>query len=1565
MYNAETQGQEIAIIAINGRFPMARNTDEYWRNLRDGVEAISTFSEHELLGAGTERAVLDDPHYVKANGMLEDAELFDASFFGFTPRESEIMDPQHRIFLECAWQAFEEAGYNTEKYDGRIGVFAGVSVSSYLLVNLLSDRELLRSVGGFQTMIGNDKDHLASRVSYKLNLKGPSIIVQTACSTSLVAVHLACQTLLNGECDMVLAGGASIKFPQVTGYLYQEGGIASPDGHCRAFDAKAQGTVSGSGVGIVILKRLADALADGDTIHAIIKGSAINNDGSLKAGYTAPSESGQAEVIAEALAMAEINPETITYIETHGSGTLLGDPIELAALTQAFRASTENKNFCAIGSVKTNIGHLDAAAGVAGLIKTVLSLKHKMIPPSLNFQTPNPKIDFQTSPFYVNSSLAPWPVGNTPRRAGVSSFGMGGTNAHLILEEAPEVRTAGESRPYQLLMLSAQTRSALDQETLNLVEHLKQHPEIALADVAYTLQVGRREFDHRRMVLCSGVEQAVAALEIPKAARVYSSTRESGQCAVAFMFPGLGDQYPNMSLGLYKQEQTFREHVDQCALLLKPHLELDIREVLFPPGQQPNEPRPEPASPSGRRGLDLRKLLQKTDLPLDESSEKLNQTYLTQPAMFVVEYALAQLLMKWGIRPTAMIGYSIGEFVAACIAGVFSLEEALLLVAGRARLIQELGAGAMLAVALSEEKTRPLLGENLTVAAINSSSLCVVSGPVEDVVSLEQQLTEKGEVSRRIQTSHAFHSKMMKPILDRFLALAKTIELKPPQIPFVSNVTGKWITAKEATDPGYWGKHLCQAVRFDEGMTRLLEEPERVLVEMGPGQTLGGLALQHPNLKEGQVVVSALRHRHDEQSDAEYLLGAVGRLWLAGAELKWDEYYGSERRQRIKLPTYPFERQRYWVPEKKQLSKADGLQKLGKRPDLADWFYVSSWKQSGRSMKFSPLFCKDQKSKWLVFLNAHGPGQRLAQRLEANAQTVIRVASGEQFAKVSENSYTINPQQAGDYESLINDLVETGNYPQKIAHLWSVSEEHGLRTGFEANEKNQLYGFYSLLFLSQALGNCNLEGPIHLAVVTNNLYDISGAESLCPDGATVLGPTRVIAQEYPNITCCNIDLQLPSGLSANNRLVEQLLEEIAAPTSDVVVAFRGQHRWVQTFEPVRLGAVEDGSTALREGGVYLITGGMGGIGMVLARYLAETARVKLVLIGRSTFPAREAWEEWLAIHDENDEVSRRIRELQDLEKLGAELQIASADVADEEQMRTVIEAAQQRFGQINGVIHAAGVAGGGLLQLKTPEMAAGVMAAKVRGTLVLENLFKGENLDVLVLCSSMSAILGGLGEVDYCAANAFLDAFAHYHSSRYGIPTISINWDVWQEAGLAVNTLAPRGLAQQRADSIKQGILNSEGAAAFGRILANPLPQIVVSTRDLQTVIEQHHSANASLAAEELEQAYLAKPTHPRPAVAQEYVVPGNELEETLVGIWQELLGIDQIGVNDNFFELGGHSLLATLLLSRLRQVFQVNLPLRAIFTASTVAELAVLLEELLLTEIEDLTETEAVLSTP
>lgn len=674
-FNSFDDNDEIAIIGMVGRFPGANNVDKFWQNLRDGVESITCFTDEELVSAGIDSAVLRDPNYVKAGSVLEDVDLFDASFFGFTPREAEITDPQHRLFLESAWEALENAGYNSETYTGRIGLYAGVAFSSYFFTNLYPNRDLTQLVDDFQTFIGNDKDHLPTQTSYKLNLTGPSVNVQTTCSTSLVAVHLACQSLLNGESDIALAGGVSIQIPQKAGYLYQEGGINSPDGHCRAFDANAQGTVFGDGLGIVVLKRLADALADRDYIHAVIKGSAINNDGSLKVGYTAPSVDGQREVILEALALAGVEPETITYIETHGTGTPLGDPIEIAALTQAFRRSSDKKGFCAIGSVKTNVGHLNTAAGVTGLIKTVQALKNKQIPPSLHFQQPNPQIDFANSPFYVNTKLTEWKTNGIPRRAGVSSFGIGGTNAHVILEEAPVVEmchgTSLHSRPWQLLVLSAKTSTALETTTANLIAHLQQHPDLHLPDVAYTLQVGRRSFDYRRIVVCNSLEDAVKALTDQDPQHVFTHHHKPGQCPVVFMFSGQGSQYVNMGCQLYEVEPSFKKHVDHCSEILKPHLGIDIRNIVYPTTQQ-----------------------------REQATRQLQQTAITQSALFVIEYALAQLWMSWGVRPVAMIGHSIGEYVAATIAGVFSLEDALAVVAARGKLMQQMPTGSMLAIGL-------------------------------------------------------------------------------------------------------------------------------------------------------------------------------------------------------------------------------------------------------------------------------------------------------------------------------------------------------------------------------------------------------------------------------------------------------------------------------------------------------------------------------------------------------------------------------------------------------------------------------------------------------------------------------------------------------------------------------------------------------------------------------------------------------------------------------------------------------------------------------------------------
>ncbi|NJO96600.1 MAG: type I polyketide synthase [Pleurocapsa sp. CRU_1_2] len=748
-WEEEVSLESIAIIGMVGRFPGAKNTDEFWQNLHDGVESISFFTDDELITTGVNSAMLSNPKYVKAGGILSDIELFDASFFNFAAPEAEVTDPQHRLFLECAWSALENAGYDSETYKGRIGVYAGAGMSSYLFYNLGVNPETIGTTGLtdlFQIMIGNGKDFVTTKASFHLNLTGPSVNIGTACSTSLVAVHMGCQSLLNYQCDVVLAGGVSVNVPQKSGYLYQDGMILSPDGHCRTFDAQANGTIGGNGLGIVVLKRLEDALADGDCIHAVIKGSAINNDGSLKAGYTAPSINSQAAVILEAQALAGIDSDTITYIEAHGSGTPLGDPIEIAALTQAFSASTNKRGFCAVGSVKTNIGHLDSAAGIAGLIKTVLALKNKQIPPSLNFDNPNPKIDFANSPFYVNTKLSPWEANDTPRRAGVSSFGIGGTNAHVVLEEAPLLMNSVASRPWQLLILSAKTSSALEKATLNLAKHLEQNLELNLADVAYTLQLGRREFDYRRVVVCQDLEDAVSALSDPK--RVLTSIKEVNDRPIAFMFTGLGTHYVNMAWEIYQSEPVFREQVDRCCEFLKLLLELDLRDIIYPNRSEASESSLPPnlttnTSQSSQSSLDLRKMLGRDQKSTDETTQQLNQTYLTQPAVFVIEYALAQLWMSWGISPVAMIGYSIGEYVAATLAGVLSLEDALTLVAKRAQMIQDLPGGSMLAIPLSEEEVRPLLNEKISLSAINGAKLCVIAGDTDAVEELASQLTEK------------------------------------------------------------------------------------------------------------------------------------------------------------------------------------------------------------------------------------------------------------------------------------------------------------------------------------------------------------------------------------------------------------------------------------------------------------------------------------------------------------------------------------------------------------------------------------------------------------------------------------------------------------------------------------------------------------------------------------------------------------------------------------------------------------------------------------------------------
>ncbi|MEA2604527.1 MAG: hypothetical protein QOF89_5519 [Acidobacteriota bacterium] len=879
MTEPQTHDLSIAIVGMAGRFPGAGNVEEYWRNLAAGVESIRFFAPEELEASVTGQPDLTDPSFVRAGGVLDGVEDFDAPFFDFNPRDAEITDPQQRVFLECCWEALERAGYDPETFNGAVGLFAGTGMNTYFLNNVLGHPEVFRALAPHQILIGVDKDYLAPRVSYKLNLKGPSVTVQTACSTSLVAVHLACQSLQDYQSDLALAGGVAIRVPQRSGYRYQEGGIHSPDGHCRAFDHEARGTVTGSGAGVVVLKRLADALEDGDNILAVIRGSAINNDGSAKVGFTAPSVEGQVAVISEALAAAGVSPDTIGYVEAHGTGTALGDPIEVTALNKAFGLSPEQRSSCALGSVKSNIGHLDTASGVAGLIKTVLVLQHRVIPKSLHFTAPNPEIDFASGPFRVSQALTEWPSDGAPRRAGVSSFGIGGTNAHAVLEEAPAAEPSGPSRPWQLLLLSARTPTALEAVTDNLARHLEAQPEQPFADVAYTLQVGRKALKHRRFLVCRDRGDAIAALRSRDPQRVLTLAQQGRERPVAFLFPGQGAQYVAMAKDLYDSEPAFRNAIDQCARLLQPHLGLDLRTVLYP-----------------------------TD-PAADAAARLEQTALTQPALFAVEYALAELLREWGIRPAAMIGHSIGEYVAACLAGVFSLPDALALVAARGRLMQSLPAGAMLVVPRPEEETRRRLTGGLSLAAVNGPSFSVVSGPSEEIDAFAGSLAAEGIEGRRLHTSHAFHSAMMDPILGEFAQEVGKVRLSAPRVPYVSNLSGTWIEAAQATDPAYWVRHLRETVRFADGAAELLQDRSRVLLEVGPGRTLASFVRA---ASPERTALTTLRHPTDAEG-GEPLAHALGRLWLAGVRVDWPGFYVRQRRRRVLLPTYPFERQRYWL----------------------------------------------------------------------------------------------------------------------------------------------------------------------------------------------------------------------------------------------------------------------------------------------------------------------------------------------------------------------------------------------------------------------------------------------------------------------------------------------------------------------------------------------------------------------------------------------------------------------------------------------------------------------------
>jgi acyl transferase domain-containing protein/acyl carrier protein len=1529
---------DIAIIGISGRFPGAENIEAFWRNLRDGVESITQFSDEELLDAGVETDALQDPNYVKAGAILGDIEGFDAPFFGLLPREAEILDPQQRLFLEEAWKVIESAGYDPTSYDGAIGVFAGVGLSSYLLNNLYPNRELWESVGKLPIILANDKDSLTTRAAYFLDLTGPCCTVQTYCSTSLVAVNIACESLLSGESDMALAGGVLVLVPQKAGYYYQEGGIPSPDARCRAFDAKANGSPLGSGVAVVLLKRLEDAVADGDTIYAVIKGWATNNDGALRTGYTAPGVRGQARVILEALANADVSAESISYLEAHGTATALGDAVEFAALVKAFGEHTSKKGFCAVGSVKTNVGHLDRAAGATGLIKTALALKHKLIPPSLNYEEPNPEIDFSNTPFFVNTELREWTTSNgQPRRAGVSSFGMGGTNAHTILEEPPDISFDEPARPYQLLVLSAKTATALDAAVANLREHLCENPDINMADVAYTLQAGRHTFEHRRILVCRGRDDALQALDMGDKTRLLSSVQPSQERPVAFMFPGVGDHYVGMARELYQLEPVFRDQVDHCCNLLLPILGSDLRDVLYPAGI---------GTHTATGGIDLRQMLDQANMPHSAADERLGQTEIAQPAVFVIGYALARLLQAWGIVPDSLVGYSLGEYTAACVAGILSLEDALTLVTRRAQMIHHLPEGSMLAVSLSEAQVQPYLDGQICLAVVNGPTTCVLAGPPEEMTQLEQQLVAKEIACRRLETRHAFHSTMMEPIVAKFSALVHSIQLNAPQIPCLSNLTGDWITDDEATDPAYWTRHLCQTVRFGDNLARLLSNQKQILIEVGPGQSLGSFAKQHPDCSREQLpqILPTLRYTYDQQPDLAFLLGTLGKLWLTGFQIDWSSFHGEERRQRIPLPTYPFEHQRYWIEAPAGTTVASPRQKVetGKKADIADWFYEPVWEAS-----LPPEVNGELGGSWLIFVDSLGWGATIGQRLRQQGASVVQVQVGETFARQADDTFVVQPDALADYHALMDALERSGGIPSRIVHTWSIGDAKGHLAGVEALEAAQRVGFYSLLYLAQAVGKRSTAQSMQITVLTNGMQPVENG-LICPERATILGPCLVVPQEYPNIRCRAVDISLPiNDDEAREALASQLVAELRSPMTDVAVAYRTGVRYVQRFVPRRLVA-EPMVERLQPEGVYLITGGLGGIGLSLAKYLAQRLQARLILTSRSGLPERRTWDDWLRRHPDKDPTSSRIREIRSLESLGSKVLVMAADVSNKEQMQATVDQIYEQFGELNGVIHTAGLNKPDSfppIQDTDQAICKAHFLPKVDGLYVLDEVLEGKDIGFCALFSSLSAVLGGLGFAAYAAANCFMDLYTHRHNYTHSPNWISVDWDTWRMNRQESELLMGATVAEFE-------MTPEEGVRAFALAVTSGATQLVNSTGDLDARIRQWVMLEALQAGKTSPQ-----PSHSRPDLGTEYVPPSSEYQKRIAGIWQDVLGITPVGIHDNFFELGGHSLMAIQIMSQLRQVFKVHLALSVLLMTTTVAKLAIAVEMAIIEELESLAE--------
>ena len=1477
-------GFEIAVIGMACRFPGASNVHEYWENLKNGVESVSVFSDEELREYANREEDITNPKYIKSKGLIEGAAYFDASFFGFSPNEANALDPQIRILTQTAYHALEDAGYGFGEANKNVGVFVGALPSVNWQLHCFNNAGDQYSEQ-FSSLILNDKDFAATRLSYLLNLHGPSSTIYTACSTSLVTIDMACQSLLTGKSNIAMAGGVALSLPYKSGYLHEQGMIMSKDGHTRSFDENASGTVWSDGVGIVVLKRLEDAINDGNQIHAVIKGSGVNNDGNRKIGYTAPSIQGQIEVIEDAMNMAEVSPESISYIEGHGSATSLGDKIEISALSEVFK-TVKGDYKCPIASVKSNIGHLNTASGIAGFIKVCLMLKHSQIPPSVHFEVPNSTLIKTNCPFYVNNTLQEWKSNNTPLRAGVSSFGIGGTNAHIILEEAPTAKKSKEDIRKPLVILSAKTHDSLQNLSVAVKDYILQNPSLNIDYLTYTLQVGRQHFQHRKAVLFEDIEQLAKSLSKTTFETAIDTPK------IVMMFPGMGTIYSNLGKDIYLKEYAFRKAMDQCFSILKAKTGQNYKTILYP-----------------ENGLEIPKDFQRPQL-----------------LIFAFEYSLFVLLKSWGIIPNYVVGYSLGEYVAACVSEIFTLESAFDILIERGRLINTLNTGGMLAVPLSIEAVKPFMTADIDVAINNGKSIVVAAEQVH-LQKFKQVLEDSGTDTIEINASYALHSSEMRPILSDFQAILSKHTFHEPTIPMISNATGDWCDAN-VTETGYWTKHLSETIEFHKGLTTLIKEhPNAIFLEVGAGNSLSLLARRTGSENEHQLrLISLVKKAKVKTTDHDYLLKAIGTLWQYGGKVDWKVYNNGLHKNIISLPNYSFEKKTFDIVPKDVLNGAINPRNFSKRSDISSWFYVPTWQRNPLLIKTTQ---NDTDGKTiLIFGNKKEDTDGLLLEKEVE-DTLIFAEFGNSFSISNEREYVLDYNKKDDIIALFKALEKNEITIDIILDVSNIGK----------SASNDISNLQRVVTLFQGISkSSHAYRKLEYCIVVENVFSIYGNEQINPWNSTLLSATKVIPQENPFVQCRFIEIDSETYKNKRSLYYQQILKDQESTVKDKIVSYKGTSRWIQNMLPYPLASKKPTASQIQHGGTYLIIGGLGDLGYIISKYLLEKFETNIILIGRSQLPKKSEWEHWLQENNTTSSLGSKITKAANLAKLKGTVEFVQADSTNYEDLTQVFEKVQAKFSQIDGVFHSAGAIAQNSFNVVNSideEQLAFHFPVKTKGLEVIQKVVGEHPVTFVAIMSSLSSILGGLGMIGYAGANQYMDSMVKYqnnmNSSTKWMTFNFSNWEGWDAdfEGLLLSDSA-----------LETFITADEGEKVFNGLFSkgNMHSQIIISPVDLLSLKEKWENTQEVVIEEKQS---FDSGLNTKPELSSEYKAPSTDLEKELVHIWEEIFGFEPIGILDDFMELGGDSLKAITMLSHVHGRTTMTMSIQDFFNNTTIEKLS------------------------